>query len=785
MSVPVVACLQGEDPIKLLVAYDMHVFGVLANYTYQARTEIRYLFDAFVRAMISPAQLLNLAARFGPDVVEAASKLSSVCLLAERKSLPLQRLWTIDETLELIAKLVKGSLVNADPKRFVPYRTVDSWTKRLKRVVAELRAAGALTDERRPVLSFQHLDETNIEPCTRFEQDHIERDEKSLKIKYLALSKSLAMLKRSSASEKARNCKIIQGLKRKIENTAANLADNDEENVEHPNVFNQLSVEFHELIRIPAKGRRYSELVYNFAELLRTTSRKSYRIIRQIFPIPAESSLYSKFTDSIQDHKDELTKRALLRQRIEKVISDDGCTDSPITIGIDAFSFQTFSGETMSGTATREQFSNAFLFLHIPLDPAKPPRVIHLQKKANGSYDQSIADTWQLIKQIYSDLEIPVWYKATDGDRFLSQEHDKFFKENVEHYRNDFNLLLELLPDKLKEGVTMPISDPLHFAKNLRGKLIDHDVAVAYNDGDVALVNGNSLQEVLKLGPVLDDHTTLGRMRDVYVTKLFTLENVCTLIGHGDFAGALILLPYACIFTVLYTDNLANESRMFLTKLAFLVCNMLLDESQKIVANTKSIRHRYTFKCTAVTVSEPTYLKRVMHTCLALGISIYCGPTNVRLDAIGTHLVENSIGIARSISNSTKFEKIVSSFATTELRKDIAREYGLTLYVHKRINDGGAKINTMADDGIKFPDWDANDIASSFIESLYTSLAGCAKQDVCSFISQLRVLIGDLQIRKLSDTSEVANSLIVQRNFAFNREQRQTEQSDGSCAQEV
>ena len=197
-----------------------------------------------------------------------------------------------------------------------------------------------------------------------------------------------------------------------------------------------------------------------------------------------------------------------------------------------------------------------------------------------------------------------------------------------------------------------------------------------------------------------------------------------------------------------------------------------MHESERIVSKMPTIKHRYTTRCktgcTAVTFAEPTYAKRIMHSCLALGISILFGPDTVRLDAVGTHLVENNIGIARSLSNSTKFSNIVSAFAKTELRKDVARKYGMKLYVHKRINDGGAKVNTLDKEGLEFPgEFHSNDIISSFFEFFDPAVGKCARKEVKKFCRVLREFLGYLTIQQLSDTSEVANALIVQRNYRF------------------
>ena len=158
----------------------------------------------------------------------------------------------------------------------------------------------------------------------------------------------------------------------------------------------------------------------------------------------------------------------------------------------------------------------------------------------------------------------------------------------------------------------------------------------------------------------------------------------------------------------------------------------------------------------------------MMHTCLALGISMSFGPKNVRLDAVGTHLVENAIGIARSISNSTKYESICSAFAIAELRKEIAKNYDIKLHILKRIDDGGSKIDTLCDEGLKHPEWwDAHDLVATCVEICSYDTRETCEAELLKFTQDLSDVLGRLQVQELRETSEVANSLILQRSYKF------------------
>ena len=822
------ACFQGLDPMEVLVSYALHTYHVLDGVDYAERIKIRFVFNLFTHQLMTPVNFEKAVRQFGLSAQMTAKKVIDVCI-APLEVLPKQirRNWSVEETMLLLAGAVLNT--NRNLERLLEHRPpYEAWNQRVKRVICELRAHNMLCDEppnaedpdRLKVSDTYHhlgrlqepdeedsreleeaaeedlgeldeaaeedlgeLDEAAEEDPGEFKkstctlgQTHVIasiRQEDGRKTKsrrstaHLRMARELRKLKMAAKTEKARRQKERLALQSKpvlVMESETEEAECDE-NIDH---CSAILKECGGLLSLSKCGRRYSDFLYDISELLKTTSRKTYRILRQLLPLPSEVSLFSRFGQMVRSKKKELTDLTQLEGRIQTLLSDSKLRDTPVTIAINAFSFRTFTGRTIAGEKTCEVYSNAFLFLLVPLDFSIPVQVLHLEKKATGSYDDNIQAIFEQIRQLYTKEHGSIWFKATDGDRYLTKEHELFFAEHVEARRNDYILLLQELHREICKGCVMPIADPLHFAKNIRGKVLDHNVAVVDHESVIMLVDRKFLQETLNVKDALDDLSLLGRMRDVYVTKLFTIENVCTLIEKKKYAAALLFLPYASVFTVLYSTNLSTESRLFFAKMAYLAFNSLLLEAKKLVAHNQSIKHRFSSGCLAVTVAEPSYLKRMMHSCLALGIAILFGPNDLRLDALGTHLVENAIGVSRSIANSTKYDSICSAFATAEVRKEIARKYGITLYIPKRVNDGGAKINTVIDGGVEHPSrWDANDVVSMLVEACNIDLLPTCEEELLAFGSELRQFIATVKRRALFETSEVANALIVQRNQKF------------------
>lgn len=774
MSATNTAGFQGLQPVDVLVSYVLHAFANFSALPFLDRVRIRFLFEEFAREFITPDQFLRIASFFPPCITTAAEKLIQACISPRELAIigPSSRSWTHEETILLLA----GSHLDTDGRlaSLIPARAPSSWRRRINRVIEELRLNNLLS-ETGPALTYHH----NTSFTLNISESYSMSPRRTTQgVRLMRAITELQHLKTEASAANARHQKQLYAMERAMTEGQQNTNGGGKEDSEKSSITTAFMIECDKNVAIPSHGRRYSDLLYDISELLRSTSRKSYRLLREILPLPSETALYMKYVERVKQRKRAISDIETTKAFLDSLFSNDKrnlLPRSPVTIGIDAFSFRTFNGVTINTASKPEQYSSGFLFVHIPLDPNESPMVVHLQKKSNGSYDDTVANTFQGIREVYAKSGVPVWFKATDGDRYLTSEHDAFYEKYVLPRRHDFMLLVQKLHKKLCKGITMPIPDPLHYGKNLRGKIVDHQIAVVHHDETVLLINSKTLQDVLQLGDVFDDRTNLGRMRDVYVTKLFTLRNVCKLLEKNCYAEALLLLPYSCIFTVLYGTNLLNSARMFLVKLAYLCFDRLLDESESLVAHHANIRHRFCSGIEAVTLAEPNFCKRMLHSCLALGISLRFGPRTLRLDAIGTHIVENSIGIARSVANSTKYTNILSAFAHAELRKEIARTYNIKLRVPRRVNDGGAKVDTLSEDGIEQPEtWDAFDIVSSFVEACDKDLMEPARADLQEFLVQLKDFTNSLKITELADTSEVANALIVQRNYNFKSESTST-----------
>lgn len=762
---------------SLLIAYILQKLTAFSEMSAADQVKIRFLFDLYLVGDICSKQLRAITERFGRDICSAAEILSTLreypdVICSQIDMSVANSWWGVLETIVLLGAFEFGGFLREFLESLSPGRMPRAWALRMQRVKEDLRSRNMFTDDvsADQVITRQDLEEPNLvredsivlsnarDVARSRRQRLVQRMNNTLRDK-----RTIARLKGKLALSQ-RTVKRLEKMLFELEQQRQEeVSDAIETDASHtPDLFFQ---ESDQLRQVEPNARRYSSLMLKIGHLLQLTSPKTYAILRQFIPLPCVSTLREHFSFEFGSLKDLLLNVERVPERIHQILSCSAQSPTIATIGVDAFAFRTFSTQGTMVPGQTQALSNGFLFVSIPLDASCPVKVIHLEPREKGCFDGKIRCLLDGIVDIYREQKGHVWFVATDGDRFLNADHDSFFEEHVLPHEVDFNFLLDHLYDYVLEGHSIPVSDPLHFGKNMRGKLLDHNI-VATLASQKCAVNADTLQRILNLGDTLTDKSSLGRMRDYYVTRLFTLANVLVLLKKKDYHSALVILPYACVFTVLYSVNLSIDARISLTRLAYLTFQKLYREAQVLVSSKCGVTYRKARSGSAITMAEPCFFRRMMNTCLAFGLALVRGPRLLRMDAIGTHLVENMIGIARSISNDTSFERIATAFVNSDARHEIAKDIGITIHVARRINDGGAKVETLSEDGLPPLAWDPTDIVTMIMER-DAEFGGKESAEFDAFLADLDSFTTKIVIHKLHHPSAVANALIVERNHKF------------------
>ena len=766
----VLSSLRGHKPEKILVSYLLTQFSDFEAFDIADRVRSEFCFELYLQKLITSLQLVEICRRISESLLPACQK------IIDLDSGPLKMCnvsssnrWSQEETLNLFACLKTENIHML--QHVLGHRSPAQCRERVRYVVFCLERRAVSTDD----LTSPKCGEpaTQTTPSTVAPHNNAFLRVKLMREKYN--SRKQKLMWQGKCLTLQRKVRQLETKLNEVELEAERAQDesSNDDNLADVTLQDQLLSEMLFLSHKRDRERRYSEKLRDICQLLMLTSPRTYKLLHQFLPIPSREALRYHYSSSFSLIREMISDQNLIDSQVG-ILSAEIPENSMITIGMDAFSFRTFHDTSTLKTKTNSSFSDAFLFMHAPLDANLKTKVIHLQKKGNGSFDSSVIENFKKIAEIYRARRLKVMFMATDGDRFLTSIHEKFFDANVAPSRDSFVLLIGQIYEMLMNSdEIMPIADPLHFAKNVRGKLLDHDVVVtnADNVDQLVLCNATRLEKYLKLGPALTDSSQIGRMRDKYVADIFTLKNVCILLENSEVHSAFLLLPYACVFTLLYAVNISTMTRLFLANLAYTSFERLLTQAEEVVKTHKAVSFRHRSGVKGITFAEPSYAKRMMHTCLAFGIAIVFGPKNLRLDAIGTHLLENTIGIARSVSNSTEYERILSAFANAQMRKEIAKKWQLTLYVSRRVNDGGVKIDTMSSTGVNHSDeWDCRDIVSLFLERC-TGVSGDDTSEWDKFCQDLSAFVQEIKIQSLSSPSAVANALIVERNRQYHAKQ--------------
>lgn len=529
--------------------------------------------------------------------------------------------------------------------------------------------------------------------------------------------------------------------------------------------------------------RRYSNQLYDISMLLYLSSAKTYAVIRQFFPIPAVKNLYAVYGDMISSEKRNLLDFSEKDNVIDEYLHQNEIdfnspqTSNIITLGIDAFSFQSFSSTALSPSkkfSSGDQtitYNNGFLFLLTPIDFTLPPKIFHLEKASNGNYNDDIDIIAKKLIDVLKRKGFNVWFKCTDGDRFLSPQHEDFYRKYIYQKSNNFLKIVNDVHTKLCDcpDFIVPTGDPLHLWKDLRRRFQQHVIAL-FSNSPLA-TDFERAKSILNVGKALNDTSDVGKMRDIYCIQLFTLENVYKLLDNDDYMDATLFFPYACWIIVVYSIQIDLEFRLFLTELSFQFIQTFLDNFPTLKQNRVLQKSRDDVDF--VTIAEEQYLIRMLNTLVATAIVLIYSPRFVRMDGVGTHLVENNIGIARQTSNDPRWDRIVITFSHAELRKKIAKKYNIKLHVQGRINDGGCKLDQIEDSQEKTNNliskpksWSVPEIIQLFIGLCNPETSGALQKDLHAFMMDLKSL-GNLIDIKNPNFNDTANNGIVARLISF------------------
>ena len=144
----------------------------------------------------------------------------------------------------------------------------------------------------------------------------------------------------------------------------------------------------------------------------------------------------------------------------------------------------------------------------IPVDFHFPPKLLYIEKAPNGNYNKTIDNIASTIIEIINKNDLRVWFKSTDGDRYLSNDHEVFFNKYVNGKSSNFMKLVSQIYLELEKDpdLHIPVGDPLHLWKGMRSKYQTNIISL-FSDSE-ASTDIESAKAILEIGKALDDYSS-------------------------------------------------------------------------------------------------------------------------------------------------------------------------------------------------------------------------------------------------------------------------------------
>lgn len=446
-------------------------------------------------------------------------------------------------------------------------------------------------------------------------------------------------------------------------------------------------------------GRRWSFMTLVLCFVVRTLGGKAYDYFRHFVTLPCKQTLLNHFGHTSKSWGECLVEASgidricrLFRRR-HGLGSEEKVA---VGIGVDAMSMEPVC---IDGTV----HNHVFLFELLPLSSEAKSMPLHVMTHVNGNAGPDVLERITFLKASLRRKKFLVRFVATDGDRGYDNMHLTMFSKWKDlYYRHGLDKVIESISD---EDDHLIVSDLLHLLKNARSKLLNSKVSV-FGDGS-AVFDAADVEKCLKLGAALNDYTSKGRMRDIYVLEIFTLRNVIKLFRKGEVAIAFYLLPYALWVAGVMNPGVSCQMRRALLSFVFNVFAEILAITPCIDTQEVSINKKDTTKV-QFAFSE-NHLRRCLNTLVVQLHELEKMPDGLALDRLGTHVLECRFGMIRlQCRHKHNWKMIYKAFTRLILLEDLSLILDHPIVVNKRVNIAGT---TVKNDGncidVSLPDLSA------------------------------------------------------------------------------
>jgi hypothetical protein len=455
----------------------------------------------------------------------------------------------------------------------------------------------------------------------------------------------------------------------------------------------------------PKNRRRFAEcpLSLQFGFLLASHSRPTLEIARNIVPLPSYQTVCAYYEK----------RRAVVEASLANLDSIDSQVDvyratlpdhAVVSLANDAMAMN--PAKTSLPAADSEYM---FVLYVQPLDRRYRCFPVHVMPHPSGRATEEVHDAIDRACEALTNRGLHVKFVCADGDQGYNHSHQAFFEQWYEQFLEGGLAAAAAFAGGQPK---FPVGDYLHLWKTLCSKVKNHPVVLS-PDCLASWVKVEELESLLHLGTVLTDKSSVGRMRDSYALKLFSLSNCIRCLDADAYNEFVYLLPFALQEEVVRNPDLSREDRLMRAILAFKFLMHLFDLSSLPPAEGVKQRFR-SGETTAVTFAEDSGWSRILNSALALVVFTIEADEHWSFSRMGSHCLENFFGLVRRSSLGddravTAMRIIVKATIVAEIMHDL----GIDVHHRGRDNVGGVVISGSP------PEW-TEDLADAMCQAVFS-----------------------------------------------------------------
>jgi hypothetical protein len=248
----------------------------------------------------------------------------------------------------------------------------------------------------------------------------------------------------------------------------------------------------------------------------------------------------------------------------------------------------------------------------------------------------------------------------------------------------------------------------LHALKLARAHLFNGNITVKNFEASYTF-SASSIESVLHLGAALTDPSPIGKMKDFFPLKIFTLNNLSRLLDANMISESLYFAPFVFWMESVTNASLSKETRIQLLAFAFHIFMGYFVQSY-FSKRAPGITIQKSKNSSALFFANDALIIRSLNSVLVTAFLLKTYP-NVALERVGTHVLENFFGSVRLACYSTdSWDRILTAECKAIIRKSIELQYDFHVKIRGRENMCGIKVyereeSPRKDFTIDIPPW--------------------------------------------------------------------------------